>query len=124
MRVHPIWVRLCSIGAVTLVDTMNTRLSYKTPSQFIADVIAKDKASVQELAALAPEYTPPAALQELHKLGEDALSTLEEMNQILRSAVCICERRGESTDWEAFAGSIRKLGLSGVTARTYRKASL
>lgn len=43
-----------------------------------------------------------------------------EAKDLLRSACCIAERKGEGTAWERFIASVHKLGLSGVTARTYR----
>jgi hypothetical protein len=42
------------------------------------------------------------------------------MEELLRSACAIADRKGESTAWERFANSVRELGLNGVTARTYR----
>jgi len=45
------------------------------------------------------------------------------MTNLLRSAICISERQGVATNWEGFAASIRKLGLTGITARTYRQAN-
>jgi hypothetical protein len=44
----------------------------------------------------------------------------EEMEDLLRSACAIAERKGASTAWDRFADSIRRLGLNGITARTYR----
>ena len=94
-----------------------------SPSSFIADVLRKDEAAVSELKALLPNYTPPDEYAALHTRGKESLATLDEMTSLLRSALCICERQGAATNWEGFAASIRKLGLSGVTARTYRQAS-
>lgn len=94
-----------------------------SPSSFIAEVLRKDEAAVDELKTLVPEYTPPDEYAALHTRGKQALETLDEMTSLLRSAICICERQGTATNWEGFAASIRKLGLSGVTARTYRQAN-
>lgn len=44
----------------------------------------------------------------------------KEMENLLRSACAIADRKGTDTAWTRFADSIRKLGLTGVTARTYR----
>jgi hypothetical protein len=44
----------------------------------------------------------------------------QELEDLLRSACAIADREGVDTAWERFANSIRKLGLNGVTARTYR----
>lgn len=42
------------------------------------------------------------------------------MEELLRSACAIADRKGENTAWERFAASVHELGLNGVTARTYR----
>lgn len=94
-----------------------------SPSSFIAEVLRKDAAAVDELKVLIPEYTPPDEYAALHARGKEALETLDEMTALLRSAICICERQGKQTNWEGFAASIQKLGLSGFTARTYREAN-
>lgn len=94
-----------------------------SPASFIAEVLRKDTAAVDELKTLVPEFTPPDEYTALHGRGKEALATLDEMTSLLRSAICICERQGEATNWDGFAASIRKLGLTGVTARTYRQAN-
>lgn len=66
-------------------------------------------------SALIADYT------ELNKRSKEAIAVLDEMRELLRSALCIAERQGEQTNWEGFAASIRKLGLTGITARTYRQ---
>lgn len=43
-----------------------------------------------------------------------------ELGELLRSACAIAERRGDGTNWDRFIASVHKLGLNGVTARTYR----
>jgi hypothetical protein len=48
------------------------------------------------------------------------LNQIKEMEELLRSARCIAERKGEGTHWERFSESIAKLGIGSVTARTYR----
>ena len=95
-----------------------------SPTSFITEILRKDEAAVDELKTLVPEYTPPAEYTALHARGKEALETLDEMTSLLRSAICICGRQGAATNWEGFAASIRKLGLSGVTARTYREANV
>lgn len=47
----------------------------------------------------------------------DRESVLEEL---LRSACAIAERRGAGTAWDRFAASVHAVGLNGITARTYR----
>ena len=44
----------------------------------------------------------------------------EQMAELLRSACAIADRQGAGTHWQRFGDSIRKLGLNGITARTYR----
>ncbi len=44
----------------------------------------------------------------------------DAMEELLRSAHAIAERKGADTAWERFADSIRALGIGSVTARTYR----
>lgn len=43
-----------------------------------------------------------------------------ELEQLLRSACAIAERKGEDTHWENFLNSAKALGINGVTARHYR----
>lgn len=44
----------------------------------------------------------------------------KEMAELLRSACAIADRQGAGTHWQRFGDSVRKLGLNGITARTYR----
>lgn len=44
----------------------------------------------------------------------------KELEELLRSACAIADRKGERTAWDRFGDSIRKVGLNGITARTYR----
>jgi hypothetical protein len=44
----------------------------------------------------------------------------EELAQLLQSACAIALREGEETHWGRFLASARQLGITGVTARTYR----
>jgi hypothetical protein len=43
-----------------------------------------------------------------------------ELEELLRSACAIAERKGAGTAWDRFAASVRSVGLNGITARTYR----
>jgi len=43
-----------------------------------------------------------------------------ELVELLRSAHCIAERKGEDVQWDRFAASILDAGIGSVTARTYR----
>ena len=44
----------------------------------------------------------------------------KQLEELLRSACAIAERKGAGTAWERFTASVNALGLNGVTARTYR----
>lgn len=52
---------------------------------------------------------------EMQKTAREA-----ELEDLLRSACAIAERKGEGTAWERFIASAAKQGVNGVTARTYR----
>lgn len=43
-----------------------------------------------------------------------------ELEELLRSAHCIANRKGKETHWERFKASVQKVGIGSVTARTYR----
>lgn len=70
----------------------------------------------------------PAQRIERERRDTDAVLTLlirekertQKMAELLCSACAIAERKGVDTDWDRFAASVHKLGLNGVTARTYR----
>lgn len=49
-----------------------------------------------------------------------ALDRLKEAEELLRSACAIADRKGAGTAWDRFLASAAKLGLNGITARTYR----
>jgi hypothetical protein len=49
-----------------------------------------------------------------------AADCMEEMQELLRSAHAIADRKGENTHWKRFSESITKVGIGPVTARTYR----
>ena len=43
-----------------------------------------------------------------------------ELEELVRSACAIADRKGEGTHWERYIKSANALGLNSVTARTYR----
>lgn len=45
---------------------------------------------------------------------------VHELEELVRSACAIAERKGEGTAWDRFLASAHQLGLNGITARTYR----
>ena len=57
------------------------------------------------------------AAEEAARLHED----IKELRELVRSACAIADRKGEGTAWNRFKASAAKLGLNGITARTYRK---
>ena len=57
---------------------------------------------------------------ELSRLFNAKIQREAELEDLLRSACAIAERKGEGTAWERFLASAAELGINGVTARTYR----
>jgi hypothetical protein len=43
-----------------------------------------------------------------------------ELTELLRSACCIAERKGEDTAWERFSNSVKSMGIGSMTARNYK----
>jgi len=43
-----------------------------------------------------------------------------ELEDVLRSARAICQRKGEGTAWERFDERIAGIGIGSVTAKTFR----
>lgn len=43
-----------------------------------------------------------------------------ELEDVLRSARAICQRRGDETAWERFDERIARLGIGSVTAKTFK----
>lgn len=43
-----------------------------------------------------------------------------ELEDLIRSACAIAERKGFGTAWERYIASANNVGLNGITARTYR----
>lgn len=52
--------------------------------------------------------------------GEAVTARERELEEMLRSACAIAERRGAGTAWDRFLASALALGVNGITARTYR----
>ena len=59
-------------------------------------------------------------MTDLHARIAACLEAEKEIEQLLHSAKCIADREGKDTNWGAFAASLQKIGISGITARTYR----
>ena len=45
---------------------------------------------------------------------------ITELEELLQSACSISERKGAGTAWDRFLASALKLGINGITARSYR----
>jgi hypothetical protein len=89
--------------------------------------IIEELAGTWEVMAATEDGSNPARRATLRECA-DALRMMlaipdereRELEDLLRSACAIADRKGECTAWERFGSSIRKVGLNGVTARTYR----
>lgn len=58
------------------------------------------------------------------RLTKQELERIAEMEHLLSSARCIAQRQGARTNWERFDESIAKLGISPITARTYKTLTI
>lgn len=47
------------------------------------------------------------------------MNRIVELEDLLRSARCIAQRKGEGTAWDRFDASIATLGIGSITARVY-----
>ncbi len=92
----------------------------ESPVSLLQEIMAKDLASVEELKGIEPSYTAPQGLLDLHARIQSCVDRYKEMEQLLYSAKCIADRGGADTNWTGFSNSIQKLGINGITARTYR----
>lgn len=90
------------------------------PWVLLREVVAKDQGAVDEIKHIEPRYSPPPAMTDLHARIAACLEAEKEIEQLLHSAKCIADREGKDTNWGAFAASLQKIGISGITARTYR----
>ena len=91
-----------------------------SPWVLLREVVAKDQGAVDEIKHIEPRYNPPPAMIDLHARIAVCLDAEKEIEQLLHSAKCIADREGRDTNWSAFAASLQKIGISGITARTYR----
>ena len=48
------------------------------------------------------------------------MGRIQELEELLRSARCIAQRRGQDTAWERFDVAISALGIGSITARVYK----
>jgi hypothetical protein len=48
------------------------------------------------------------------------MNRIQELEDLLRSARCIAERKGEDTAWERFSAAIGAMGVGSITARVYK----
>jgi hypothetical protein len=50
---------------------------------------------------------------------EQLEAEIVELTDVLRSAHCIAERKGERTNWARFADRIKKLGIGSITSKVF-----
>ena len=60
------------------------------------------------------------AFREVVRRVKTQAKRIEELEDVLRSAHCIAERRGFETAWDLFAGRIAGLGIGSVTPRVFK----
>ncbi len=60
------------------------------------------------------------AFREVVQRVDSQAKRIEELEDVLRSAHCIAERRGVETAWDLFAGRIAGLGIGSVTPRVFK----
>src|SRR6185312_1909763 len=89
--------------------------------------IIEELAGTWEIMAATEDGSTPTRRATLRECADTLRALLAlpderemELEALLRSACAIADRKGADTAWERFGNSIRKVGLSGVTARTYR----
>lgn len=89
--------------------------------------IIDELAGTWEVMAATEDASSPARRATLRECADTLRMLLavpdkreKELEELLRSACAIADRQGENTAWERFGDGIRKVGLNGVTARTYR----
>ena len=58
----------------------------------------------------------------IERICEEMAKTPRErdLEDLLRSACAIADRRGAGTAWDRFLASCLRFGINGITARTYR----
>ena len=61
-----------------------------------------------------------ASLKHYEESLKNAKHHNAELEDLLASARCIAQRKGKDTAWNRFDRAIRNLGVSSVTARTYK----
>ncbi len=76
--------------------------------------------TVQELFLTARLETTESAIRFATCIIEARDREIEELKDLLRSACAIAQRKGKDTAWDRFGASAAKLGVNGITARTYR----
>jgi hypothetical protein len=117
------WAVLTTQNGFAVVGKPSVAVSPENDNTEVGEKIAIDNAR-NELWPLMGY----ALKQQLHEQQQptappDAKQTTDredELEELVRSACAIAERKGASTAWDRFTASARALGLNGVTARTYR----
>lgn len=81
---------------------------------------------VMSLARITRKENVSVATKDLEKVLSAAreyyetFDRVEEMENLLRSACAIAERKGKDTAWKRFIHSISMVNLNSVTPRTYK----
>jgi hypothetical protein len=64
------------------------------------------------------------AARDIVKEGSERIPVLMkrivDLEDLLRSARCIADRKGANTAWERFDASIAAMGIGAITARVYK----
>jgi hypothetical protein len=89
--------------------------------------IIEELAGTWEVMAEMEESAKPGRRETLRECADGLRMLLaipdlreQELENLLRAACAIADRKGSDTAWERFGNSIRQVGLNGITARTYR----
>jgi hypothetical protein len=59
-------------------------------------------------------------LTEVRTANISLCEEIKKLEALLSSARCIAQRKGVDTAWTRFDNSIRQMGISAITARTYK----
>jgi len=91
-----------------------------TSWDLLREIVKKDQEAVNDLRAMYSKYNPPTEMVDLHARISACLEKEKETQELLQSAKCIADRGGKDTEWCSFSASLQAIGISGITARTYR----
>lgn len=112
--------------SVTILEALqNAEINLKNGSP-IGLLLAREQLH-NAVALLQKNYAPDDNFDALvgkhgtvDAVPEKDTSEFDELRNLVRSACAIAERGGAETAWDRYLSSAAKIGLNGVTARTYR----